>query len=241
MVVQEEILFAYVDGELSASKRVAVAKALADNAVLATLHASQERLRATLAAHYDPVLQEDLPERLLIALSPNVVELPTRRPVFTWQNLTAVAATLVAGFFAFHLVPQGDRSSNAEPTFAEAPLSHALTFQLASTQSPDEAIRIGVSFPAYDGRLCRTFEAADVAGLACRAEAGWELVTTGARPAEASPTDYRQVGSASASVLEMAQEMMAGEPFDAQAELIAQSKGWRQEQVSVQAERGRAR
>ena len=58
----------------------------------------------------------------------------------------------------------------------------------------DAATRIGLSFAAADGRLCRTFDSAAVSGLACRGERGWQLMMTAAGAA-APRGDYRQAGA----------------------------------------------
>ena len=75
---------------------------------------------------------------------------------------------------------------------AQGPLAAALDTQLASAQPADAATRIGLSFAAADGRLCRTFDSAALSGLACRGGEGWQLMMTaagggGRRPIIARP------------------------------------------------------
>jgi hypothetical protein len=109
---------------------------------------------------------------------------------------------------------------------AQGELAHALDTQLASAQASGAATRIGVSFAAADGRFCRTFDSAAVAGLACHGDAGWQLMLTapGAGPAA---SELRQAASGDPHVLATAQELMAGEPLDAAAERRARDSGWR--------------
>jgi hypothetical protein len=109
---------------------------------------------------------------------------------------------------------------------ARASLAEALDGQLASTQPADAATRIGVSFAAKDGRLCRSFETRDLAGLACRNQAAWELVSA-VRVSGGAEGQYRQAGSGSALVMQVAQELIEGQPFDAAAERRARDGGWR--------------
>jgi hypothetical protein len=109
---------------------------------------------------------------------------------------------------------------------AQGPLAGALDYQLASAQPAGAPTRIGLSFAAADGRLCRTFDSAALSGIACLGEAGWQLVMTAAG-AQAPGGDYRQAASGNPQVLAAAQELMAGEPFDAAAERRARDSGWR--------------
>ena len=109
---------------------------------------------------------------------------------------------------------------------AQGQLASALDTQLASAQAPDAATRIGTSFAATDGRLCRTFDSAAMAGLACRGDAGWQLIMTTAGSAS-QHGEFRQAGSANPLVAQAAQDLMAGEPFDAAAERHARDAGWR--------------
>lgn len=235
MQLDDETLIAFADGELDAPRRRAVEAALAADPLLREQLERQQRLRARIAAHYAPVADEPVPERLSALLSGgaeenNVVSLAdarAKRARPMWQTLTALAATLVLGLFAGSLVPRGSGPVAVEngAMVARGNLAEALETQLASTQA-GAGTRIGVSFAAADGRFCRTFEAPALAGLACRGEDGWQLVTTAAPAGGAAEGGYRQASSGSRLVLEAAQEMMAGDPLDAEAERRASEAGW---------------
>lgn len=229
MHVDDDLLMAFADGELDEVSRARVERAIAEDPMLRARLEQQQRLRATLAAHYGPVADEEVPERLRAMLETNVVQLPARpkaRPI--WQSLTALAASLVIGLALGRtlLVPTGPVGIEGGTMVARGPLAEALDTQLASAQPADAATRIGLSFAAADGRLCRTFDGAALSGLACRGEAGWQLIMTTAG-AGGWRSEYRQAGSGDPQVLATAQALMAGDAFDAAAERRARDSGWR--------------
>ena len=238
MRIDDEVLVAFADGELDAGTHAEVARALAEQPDLRARLERQQRLRDKISAHYGPVTYEAVPERLSALItgdsayvSGNVIDLAevrqrSARP--TWQNFGAIAATLVVGLLAGQLLPFG----RSEPfaledgaMMARGELAEALETRLASAQAPDAQTRIGLSFETADGRMCRTFDAAALSGLACRGEPGWQLVMTAA--ADRGGSQYRQAGSDNYLVLQAAQEMIAGEPLGAEAERQARDRGWR--------------
>jgi hypothetical protein len=232
MAITDDRLMAYLDGELDAAARDEVEAALAADPALGSRLETQRKLRARLAAHYDPIAEEDVPARLRAMLEPRVVDLAAeraRRARPIWQSAAAIAATLVLGIAIGHLSAGGDSGSVAIENgvmIARGPLADALDTRLASAPASDATTRIGVSFANTEGQLCRTFEEAALSGLACHGAEGWQVIVA-APGTRVQQTDYRQAGSGSALVLQAAQEMMAGEPFDADAERRARDAGWR--------------
>jgi hypothetical protein len=231
-MIDNDMLMAFVDGELDEISRARVERAVAEDPALRARLTQQQKLRATLAAFYGPTAEEAVPERFRAMLDTNIVDLPAasvRRSRPIWQNLAALAATLLLGLALGRtlLMPAGGPVGIENGTMiAQGPLAAALDTQLASAQAPDAATRIGTSFAASDGRLCRTFDSAAMAGVACRGELGWQLMMTSA--GSAGPRgDYRQAGGGNPLVAQAAQELMAGEAFDATAERAARDSGWR--------------
>lgn len=235
--IDDETLIAFADGELAPGRRRAVEAALAGDAGLRARLALQQRVRSRVAAHYAPVAEEAPPDRVASLLSDrsaeetNVVSLAGRsrsraRPV--WQDLTALAATLVLGLFAGTMIPRGDAPVAVEngAMLARGPLGDALETQLASGQTRGEDVLIGVTFAAADGRVCRTFDAAALSGLACREGGNWRVVAA-ASGAQEADAQFRQASSGKRLVLEAAQAMMSGEPFDPQTERRVHDSGWR--------------
>jgi len=231
-MIDDDLLMAFVDGELDEVSRARVERAIAEDPALRARLEQQRKLRATLAAFYDPTADAEIPERFRAMLDTNVVDFAAAkasRPRPAWQSLTALAATLLLGLAIGRtlLMPAPGSVGIANGTMiAQGPLAAALDTQLASAQAPDAATRIGTSFAAADGRLCRTFDSAAIAGVACHGEQGWQLMMTGAGSG-AAQTAYRQAGSSNPLVAQAAQELMAGEAFDATAERNARDSGWR--------------
>lgn len=237
MRIDDEMLMAFLDGELEGAERDAVERALQDDPDLRAKLDMQQRLRSTLKSHYDPVATEEVPDRLLALLGATaarddekVVSLSAareRKRMPAWRNFGAIAATLAVGLIAGHLIPQresGPFATRDGVLVAQGGLAQALETQLASAQSADAPARIGVTFPDREGRLCRTFDTSSVSGLACHEGGNWSVVMTAAGQGGGA-TEYRQAGSS--LVLQAAQEMMAGAPLDAEAEKGAMRSDWR--------------
>lgn len=64
MTVTREELAAYADGELGAEDKARVAKALAADPALRRQLDAHRQLRIMLSAHYDPILEQDVPKEL---------------------------------------------------------------------------------------------------------------------------------------------------------------------------------
>jgi anti-sigma factor RsiW len=78
MSIRDDVLLAYVDGELDAAARADVDAAIAADPQLAQRVQQQQALRQMLSATYDPVLDEPMPARLLAAAQ---APLPSRKVV----------------------------------------------------------------------------------------------------------------------------------------------------------------
>lgn len=229
---------AFVDGELDDVTARRIAREAESDAGLAAAIARERALRARLATHYAPVLNETLPDRLTTLLANGLrvddsltarraekVAGPARSRNPELMQWGAMAACLAIGIFIGTGPWQTGASVSVErgSLVASGALANALDTQLASNQSPDSAVRIGTSFTDRAGRYCRTFDGAALAGIGCRDAGSWQLEQT----VRGSPTsDYRQ---ASASTLAAAAAvMMRGEPLDATTERAARDKGWRE-------------
>lgn len=219
---REERLIAYVDGELSAAERVTFEAELAADPRLAAQVEQQRRLRERIAAAYAPVIEEPLPDRLLMAaLAAN------DRRGFRPMHWAAVAASLVAGVLVGLAAPddRGGLTVRDGVVTARADLAEALDERLASETAP---IRVGLSFRDAQGAYCRTFQSAPdrVAGVACREDGRWVARTTTAWSARHTP-EYRTAGAdIPPAVLASVDEMIAGDPLDAAAERAARARNW---------------
>lgn len=232
MSYSRENIAAYVDGELDLVTAKRIEKALESDAGLAKAVEQEHALRSKLAGHYAPVLAEPVPDRLTALLTSNVDDslfrrretvAAVRRPMFAQWG--AMAASLALGLMIGGYALGGDSgyvSNRGGQLVASGALSEALETQLAATQGPNAAVRIGTSFAAKDGGFCRTFESASVDGIACNSGGDWRLLqmVSGAKAAE-----YRQASAG--SLAEAAAGMMASDPLDAAGEKAAVAKGWR--------------
>lgn len=226
----DELIAAYADGELHALVQVRFEEALARDDALRARVEQEKVLRTRLGGHYDPVLDEPVPDRLLDivggARKGEVVSLDAARrkrlPQRVWVP-AAMAASVAAGIFGGQLL--GGNAGLSSMPVARGELAQALDTQLASAPPPDARTRVGVTFRNADGRVCRTFDGA-VAGYACRDGEQWQVALLAPGSGQQSQ-GYQQATSGSMLVLQAAQEQMAGEPLDEVQERSLRDAGWR--------------
>ena len=244
MTFSEETLMAYADNELDAQTRTAVEAAMAADPEIARRVAKHKALRGKLRLAFDNVIEEPTPQRLVNAArgvpsvrrEGNVVPLrrkaPQRRGVPLWAS---IAASLVIGIIIGQAMLHGSGSttitSRDGQLLASGVLAHALTAQLASAQTDQNPVQIGVSFKSKAGDYCRTFtlhESTTLAGLACRQHDDWHVqVLAQSTPAAQGGGAYRQAASEiPKSVLQSVDDTIAGDPLDAHAEAAARDKSW---------------
>jgi hypothetical protein len=235
MTISSELLAAYADGELDAETARTVETAVAGDLQLQADLAAHRALRERLAAHFNPIAEQPVPERLRQAVlaeddGANVIDFAAqadKRRVRTtparWARIVgpALAASLVLAFIGFSLRPTGT-------SYAQGELAQALDNQLVATQKADAPVRILLSFQDRRGYYCRGFTGEARSGIACRDDDGWHLLRTLAGT-KSSGTEYRQAGSA--EVMTAVQDMTAGEALDAEQEARAAQQGWRSPQV----------
>jgi len=230
MSVDPGTIAAFVDGELDDLTARRFEREAANDPALATEIARYRALKAQLTAHYAPIAEEAVPERLraLLAGADTVdASLSERRAAkrsrFEAIHWGALAASLVLGLTIGlrPWLPAADVASDNGVLVASGPLAAALDTRLASNQPADAAVRIGLSFRDNVGRYCRSFESAKIDGIGCRDGGRWQLEQT--RRGQAL-SDYRQASSGELNA--MAAAMMAGDPLDADAERMARNSGW---------------
>lgn len=223
---------AYVDGELDLVSAKRLEKAMDYDAVLANAVEAERVLRARLSAHFDPVVAEAVPDRMVALLSGNVSHLEERRAARTaqrnWPTAVqwgAMAASLVVGLMI------GGTALNRDTGYvrdvggamvASGKLAEALDTQLATTQGTNPEVRIGTSFAVKDGGFCRTFESLSLDGIACAVDGEWKLRQTLSGD---GGSEYRQASAG--ALAEAAAALMAGDPLDAEAEKAAAARGWK--------------
>lgn len=224
MTFDHDTIMAYVDGELDLVTARRIEQAADGDTALAAQIAQQRALKARLSAHFDPVLSEAVPERLTRPL--DVAALPSSRPQrrFGWPTMAAMAASLALGLVVGPRILAPDSAPvgiKDEVLVAQGPLADALDSQLASAQSRSGDVRIGLTFQDRQGAVCRSFDSAAVAGIACRQNDQWAVrqAMTGA-----AQSPYRQAGAG--DLAEAIDAMRAGDVADAATERAWQASGW---------------
>ena len=229
MTVSPEQLAAYADGELDEITAAHVRRAIEDNPALAQELAKLSELRSMLAARFDPILAEPVPERLHqpIKGAAKVVNLADvrsarqklwQRPQFRLGAGAAIAASLVVAVLV------GGRGGTPQG-YADRQLAAALDTSLSGETAPD-GTRMLLSFRDSTGAACRGYAAAANSGIACHDDHGWKLKALGAAGKQQT-TQYQQAGSPDAAIMAAAQDMAAGPAFDTAAEDAARKAGWR--------------
>lgn len=220
---------AFVDGELDDVTARRIEREAESDPALAAAIARYRALKAELAAHFAPVVEETVPDRLRsLLIEPGIdTSLADRREArharFVPIHWGAIAAALVIGLTLGlkPWMPAADVANANGSLVASGRLAEVLDTQLASNQPASVDIRIGLSFRDKEGRTCRSFEGRDLSGIGCRDDGRWTLERTLAGQGR---SDYRQ--AASGELASDAAAMMAGDPFDAAAERAARDKGW---------------
>lgn len=239
-MIEDELLIAYADGECGEADRAHVERALANDPALRERLERHRRLAARLNAHYGPVAEAPVPDRLADLLrkqEADVIDFAAareakeqRRRLRGWGQWGAIAASLAVGVLAGQLaLPSrgGVVESRQGVLIARGELAKALDVQLASAQPDAAKVRIGVSFRDRAGQYCRSFQAGVLAGIGCRSADGWTLPVTHAADEAAANGGYRQAGSGDALVMQAATAMMQGEALDPETERKVRDKGWR--------------
>ena len=237
MIVPDQLLAAYLDGEVDEDERRRIAAAVAEDTDLRARADRIQALRARLTTHYARVLDEPLPERFtrLLGSSPapsgEIVDLAAarakrvapRRPM-PWRLPVAIAASTLLGVAIGQFDPwrpSADVISEGGALTVHSALARSLDRQLASTQLPTATIRIGLTFYDTANQLCRTFASPSIAGLACRTGDRWTLKAMSMHGQDQTASDYRQAASQDPLILQAAQSIMRGDALDAPAERSA--------------------
>jgi hypothetical protein len=248
----DELIAAYVDGELAQAECAPLEQALATDTALAARVAAQRALRRRLGEAYEGVLHEPAPQRLLQILESGVVREPdievraavieldreralrqarqrARAISSRWLAIAAAVVVGVAVGVLWQYLPAGALTETRNGALlARGALARALNEQLAS--APSGPVRVGLSFHARDGGYCRTFVLNDAparAGLACHRQDDW-LVQTLVNIDAGDAQRYRMASSnLPPALLQAVSERIVGDSLDADGERAARARGWR--------------
>lgn len=253
MIISEEILMAFADGELDDAERARIEAALAADPALAARVDAHRALRTRVGDAYEDVLEEPAPDHLLkmiVNASPprtaELVDFATLRQNrgpgrwAGWAQWAAMAACFVLGFLVAAPIQLGSSDivrARGLNLIAHGRLAHALTERLASDEKNVQApVRIGLSYLSRNGDYCRTFTAVGrgaLSGVACRDDGRWRVVTAVFSKAQLGAELFRTAGSQQPQAVTDAVEAdIVGAPLDAKSEAAARAAGWRRPSAS---------
>ena len=235
MTMDDELFFAWLDGELDAEAASKVAAQVAADPALqrkADQHRSmQERLRSA----FEPVLEAQPPaSHVTDAEAGNLIDLAaarsrrSERALPTITQWAAIAATLVVGIVTGTMIGgSGDSSvrTRSGHLIASGELDRALDRRLASAPAASGA-RIGLTFRDQAGSICRSFTDGAAQGLACRDGDEWAIRGL-VQGADSGSGEFRMAAGVDPTLSALIGSRIAGEPFDSAAERKALAGGWR--------------
>lgn len=237
-MLEEEKFFAWLDGELPPDEAAEVERQVAADPELARLAEDHRTMAAGLRGAFDTVAEAPVPRPIRDSVEPKLAKVidiaacrealarPFLGPLPQWA---AMAAMLALGLFTGALVGRDLQSSPVEvrggEIYAAGAVEQALETRLASAPAAGD-VRIGLSFRDRSGTICRTFQSSASSGLACRDRGDWRLRGLFAAP-EGAEAEYRMAAGADPRLMELADSVIAGEPFDAAEEAQAKKRGWR--------------
>lgn len=236
-MVEEEKFFAWLDGELPSEEAARVEAEVAADPELSRKAEEHRAMAARLRGAFDMVAAAPLPDGIAAAVRPrdNVVELgkareerSARRSLPLWTQAAAMAATLAVGVFAGNMLSGGavgPIQTEDGRLVASGALEGALYAQLASAPA-EQGPRIGLTYRDKSGAICRTFQDGNASGLACRERGDWRIRGL-FQGTEGQASDYRMAAGADPRLMDMVDESIAGEPFDAEEEKAALTRNWR--------------
>lgn len=235
-MIEEEKFFAWLDGELAPDEAARVEAAVAADPELSRKAEEHRAMAASLRGAFAPVVAASVPEWITQAARPdNIVDLAkareSRQPrgkMPFWSQAAALAATLAVGIFTGSMLVGGRAGpilTQDGRLVAGGELKQALYAQLASAPA-EHGPRIGMTYRDKSGAICRTFSDEHASGLACRDRDDWRIRGL-FENAEGQSSDYRMAAGPNPRLMDMVDESIAGEPFDAAQEKAASERGWR--------------
>ena len=188
--VTDEMITAWLDGEVSPQQREKIEQAVAASPELGRRVARLSQMERMLAPAYAATLKAPIPERFEAMLArPRVSawSLSGLRSVFGGllepRAMGMAAAALVVGVVAGGLLLTNPAAKPGFETTSDGHLvaNNEMAISLASLQSGDaagsQAVRIKLSMVDDGGNYCRQFETTNAAGLACFEGGKWKVDT----------------------------------------------------------------
>lgn len=249
MVITNELLMAYADGQLPPEQVLEIEAALAASEDLRTIVDGYRKTALAARMAFEGVLREPVPDRIL-SLFDRQPQAEIIRPSFARRPnpMLALAASLgvLAAGLGLALIWQGRSTTGpriAEPVTEGLAAPGALASALETLgarqmlRSPaGERITPVVTYPQKGGGWCREYRmtgqaAVGSAGIACRdmGAAGWQIVVhlPWTPPASVADRDFVPSGPAPEAVDAVAERRQGGTPLTAVEESTLIARGWR--------------
>ncbi|MGZ3275307.1 MAG: anti-sigma factor family protein [Caulobacteraceae bacterium] len=240
MGITDQLLMAYVDGELAPDLAALILSRLETEPDLLARLEQHQQLRQQLSALYSPVMSEPLPPGLTELLTKERAgsATPWRIPVQAsnlvgrlgggWPILAAAAACLL-GVGLSEMRHAGDtiaRSGDGRMLAAGA-LARSLEHGLAA-DAPASGAKIMASFQDRAGRYCRVFQGSGRQdGVACKEGGRWQVIAMAASTAAPPAEGYRQASSALApSVAAAVDDLQGAGALTPEQERLARTQQW---------------
>lgn len=241
MTITDELLSAYLDGELPEEARARIDAALAsDPAIAARLKALDAATRSFAAAirEADKAPMPAGVEDLLRPKTDNVVAFRQRkREQPKWVRPAAMAASLLALVVAVGLLGNGPGGAGERLIIAAGPVDRTSALHRALDRTPSaEAASIGVArvspvatFRVAGGGLCREFLASQEAGavraVACRDDRQWTVKIAATEAASAG--GYQPASGPAAAIGAYVDSAIEGDPLGPDEERALIGAKWR--------------
>ncbi|MEO3387316.1 hypothetical protein [Mesorhizobium sp. CAU 1741] len=184
--VSDEMLMAYVDGELDAANATAIERILADDTTLAaraeTFRASRRLAREAFGSARDEQVPEFLLKSLLGQSGPATV-VPFARPR-RWLAALPLAASIAVAFGVGFYVAGGSGGGDAVDPLGRMAIARALGGTISGESSEvalgnERALLETLGTYRVEGGVCRSFDldgaATSLAGVGCDRGGGWTL------------------------------------------------------------------
>ena len=243
MTINDDILSAFLDGELSAHEMAAVQDAIANDAEIANRFEQLASVNALVQKQAALIDQVPMPAAVLALLqgndakpANNVVELSAFRKakqqtikVLREHAALAASIALVVGFAGGQWLSDGQAPVNDGISAQFAALDITASGQQVAL-SDGSALTTRFSFIDTSARFCRQYQVQDSTGssenLACRDQSGWELVAS-ARSSALSGMETYTPASGPRLLDGLLDVMMSGQALDQAEEQTAISNQWR--------------
>lgn len=234
--LSDEMITAWLDGEVSPKERQAVEAAISASPELGMRVARLSRVDRMLAPAYAETLNARIPQRFedLLAEPKAAVafgSLWSRLGEFLAPRPLAIAtASLLFGVAVGGVLLSRASSGAAFETAADGQLvaNREMAMNLSSAQSGGEgALRIRLSMVDDAGHYCRQFETASAAGLACLEGGTWKVDTLTAGSRSADGLYVMADGSSDPAIAAALQRRGVSEVLDRSQESAAIAAGWK--------------